>query len=55
MGKSIHSVVGGELSFLKLGSLLAGLSGGVSNFCFWSNVCYGLWTGIEVVPGQIHT
>ena len=26
------SFVGGELSFLKLGSVLAGLSGGVSNF-----------------------
>ena len=33
MGKSIHSFVGGELSFLKLGSVLVGLSGGVcANF-----------------------
>ena len=31
-GKSIHSFVGGELSFLKLGSVLVGLSGGVPNF-----------------------
>ena len=30
--KSIRSFVGGELSFLKLGSILVGLSGGVSNF-----------------------
>ena len=29
MGKSIPSFVGGELSFLKQGSLLVGLSGGV--------------------------
>ena len=28
----MHSFVGGELSFLKLGSVLVGLSGGVSNF-----------------------
>ena len=27
-----YSFVGGELSFLKLGSVLVGLSGGVSNF-----------------------
>ena len=32
MGKTIHSFVGGELSFLKLGSVLVGLSGGVVNF-----------------------
>ena len=32
MGKSICSFVGVELSFLKLGSVLSGLSGGVSNF-----------------------
>ena len=32
MGKSIHSFVGSELSFLKLASVLVGLSGGVSNF-----------------------
>ena len=32
MGKSIRSFVGGELSFLKLVSVLVGLSGGVSNF-----------------------
>ena len=32
MGKSIHSFVGGELSFLELGSVLVGLSGDVSNF-----------------------
>ena len=29
MGKSIRSFVGGELSFLKLGSVLAGLSEGL--------------------------
>ena len=29
VGKSIPSFVGGELSFLKQGSLLVGLSGGV--------------------------
>ena len=29
--KSIRTFAGGELSFLKLGSVLAGLSGGVSN------------------------
>ena len=32
MGKSIHSFVGSELSFLKLVSVLVGLSGGMSNF-----------------------
>ena len=32
MGKSIRSFVGSELSFLKLVSVLVGLSGGVSNF-----------------------
>ena len=33
MGKNIHSFfVEGELSFLKLVSVLIGLSGGVSNF-----------------------
>ena len=31
MGKSIRSLVGSELSFLKL---VSGLSGGVSNFFF---------------------
>ena len=31
MGKSISSFVGSELSFLKLVSVLVGLSGGVSN------------------------
>ena len=31
MGKSIHSFVVGELSFLKLGSVVVGLSEGVSN------------------------
>ena len=31
-GKSIRSFVGAELSFLKLGSVLVGLSGGMSNF-----------------------
>ena len=31
--EKVHVVfVGGELSFLKLGSVLVGLSGGVSNF-----------------------
>ena len=30
-GKSTNSFVGGELSFVKLGSVLVGLSGGVSN------------------------
>ena len=61
MGKSICSFVGVELSFLKLGSVLSGLSGGVSNFSLpkllflRSNVCFGLYTGIKVVPGQIHT
>ena len=52
MGKSISSFVGNELSFLKLVSVLVGLSGGVSNFSskpaqpkltlLWSNVCFGL-------------
>ena len=53
MGKSIRSFVGSELSFLKLVSVLVGLSGGVSNFSskppaqpklllLWSNVCFGL-------------
>ena len=32
MGKSIHSLEGGELSFLKLGSVLVGLSEGVEFF-----------------------
>ena len=64
MGKSIRSFVGSELSFLILVSVLVGLSGGVSNFSskpaqpklllLRSNVCFGLQTGIEVVPGQIH-
>ena len=30
--EGIHGFVGGELSFQKLGSVLVGLSGGVSNF-----------------------
>ena len=52
MGKSIRSFVGSELSFLKLVSVLVGLSGGVSNFSskpaqpklqfLRSNVCFGL-------------
>ena len=52
MGKSIHSFVGSELSFLKLVSVFAGLSGGVSNFSskpaqpklllLRSNVCFGM-------------
>ena len=52
MGKSIHSVVGGELSFLKLDSVLIGLGGGVSKFSgkpaqakllfLRSDVCFGL-------------
>ena len=41
MGKSICSFVGSELSFLKLVSVLVGLS---------VEVCF-LETGIEVVPG----
>ena len=32
MGKSIRSFVGDDLSFLKLGSVVVGLSGGVLNF-----------------------
>ena len=31
-GENISSFVGSELSFLKLGSVLVSLSGGVSNF-----------------------
>ena len=52
MGKNIPSFVGSELSFLKLVSVLVGLSGGVSNFSskaaqsklvlLRSNVCFGL-------------
>ena len=52
MGKSIHSFVGSELSFLKLVSVLVGLSRGVSNYSskpalpklvlLRSNVCSGL-------------
>ena len=52
MGKSIRSFVGSELSFLKLVSVLVGLSGGVSNFSskpaqpklllLRSIVCFGL-------------
>ena len=52
MGKSIRSFVGSELSFLKLVSVLVGLSGGVSNFSskpaqpkllfLRSNMCFGL-------------
>ena len=34
MDKSVRSFVGSELSFLKLVSVLVGLSGGVSNFFF---------------------
>ena len=36
MGKSIHNFVGpgGELSSLKLDSVLVGLGGGASNFFF---------------------
>ena len=37
-GKSISSFVRGELSFLKLGSDLVGLSGGVSNFVLKANI-----------------
>ena len=52
VGKSIHSFVGSELSFLKLGSVLVGLCGGMLNFSskaaqpklllLRSNVCFGL-------------
>ena len=52
MGNSIDSFVGSELSFLKLVSVVVGLSGGVSNFSskpaqskllfLRSNVCFGL-------------
>ena len=52
MGKSICIFVGSELSFLKLVSVLVGLSGGVLNFSskpaqpkllfLRSNVCFGL-------------
>ena len=52
MGKSTHSFVGSELSFLKLVSVLVGLSGGMSNFSLKpaqpkllflrSDVCFGL-------------
>ena len=52
MGKSIRSFVGSELSFLKLVSVLVGLSGGMSNFSskpaqpkllfLRSNVCFDL-------------
>ena len=55
MGKGIYSFVGSELSFLKLVSVLVGLSGGVSNFSskpaqprllffffLRSDVCFGL-------------
>ena len=52
MGKSIRSFVGSELSFLKLVSVLVGLSGGVLNFSskpaqpkllfLRSDVCFGL-------------
>ena len=52
MGKSIHSFVGSELSFLKLVSVLVGLSGGMLNYSskpaqpklvlLRSNVCFGL-------------
>ena len=31
-GEREKAYIGGELGFLKLGSVLAGLSGGVSNF-----------------------
>ena len=51
MGKSICSFVGSELSFLKLVSVLVGLSGGVLKFSskpaqpkllfLRSNVCFG--------------
>ena len=50
--KSIHSFVESELNFLKLVSVLVGLSGGTSNFSskpaqpklvlLRSNVCFGL-------------
>ena len=50
--KAYGSFVGSELSFLKLVSVLVGLSGGVSNFSskpaqlkllfLRSNVCFGL-------------
>ena len=48
MGKSIRSFVGSELSFLKLVSVLVGLSGGVLDFAqpklllLRSNVRFGL-------------
>ena len=55
MGKSISNFVRSELSFLKLVSVLVGLSGGVSNFSskpamprllllffLRSDVCFGL-------------
>ena len=38
MRKSIHSFVGGELSFLKLGSVLVGLSGRCVNFVLKASI-----------------
>ena len=40
MGKSIHTLLGGELSFLKLDSVLVGLSGGMLNLNFSSKPTY---------------
>ena len=53
MGKSIHSFVGSELSFLKWHSF-----GWFPEVCLESqhrqiNVCFVLETGIEVIPAQI--
>lgn len=62
--KVVPSFVGDVLSFLKLGSVLIGFNGralilflkaNIAKFVFMkSGVSFGLQTGIEVVPGQIH-
>ena len=55
--KRLSSFVGGEFSFQKLGSVMVGFIRDLlleANIAIW-NVSFGLYTGIEVVPGQIHT
>ena len=55
--KHLPTFVGGEFSFQKLGSVTVGFIRDLlleANIAIW-NVSFGLYTGIEVVPGQIHT
>ena len=50
MGKRIPSFVGGQLSFLKLGSVLVGFSRDVSTFSLESQIAVFCFCEIEFWP-----